>query len=84
MSGKVFKRCTRCGSRVPRRRCAKCNGDTAKWAFVVDVGKDLNDRRQQRMRTARSRSSSGYFRGAGMEPFSFPSSTLSTIPGAVH
>jgi integrase len=36
---------------VPRRRCAKCNGDTAKWAFVVDVGKDLNDRRQQRLRT---------------------------------
>jgi uncharacterized protein YfcZ (UPF0381/DUF406 family) len=36
---------------VPRRRCAKCNGDTAKWAFVVDVGNDRNDRRQQRLRT---------------------------------
>lgn len=52
--GQVFKRCTRCNTRVPERRCPKCGArDNFTWAFVVDVTpKDAQGRligkRQQR------------------------------------
>ena len=36
--GQVFKRCTRCNTRVPERRCPKCGArDSFTWAYVVDV-----------------------------------------------
>lgn len=47
MSGSVFKRCTRCGARVPDRRCEKCGADSPSWAFTVDVGTDARRRRKQ-------------------------------------
>ena len=51
MSGSVYKRCTRCGARVPDRRCEKCRAESPKWAFTVDIGKDNHGRRKQRART---------------------------------
>jgi RNA polymerase subunit RPABC4/transcription elongation factor Spt4 len=36
--GQVCRRCTRCNTRVPERRCPKCGArDSFTWAFVVDV-----------------------------------------------
>src|SRR6266566_2475169 len=53
--GQVFKRCTRCNTRVPERRCPRCGTrDTFTWAFVVDVtakdeqGRLLGKRRQKK------------------------------------
>lgn len=53
--GQVFKRCTRCNTRVPERRCPKCGArDTFTWAFVVDVtpkdaqGRLIGQRRQRK------------------------------------
>src|SRR6266536_3996849 len=53
--GQVFKRCTRCNTRVPERRCPNCGArDSFTWAFVVDVtpkdaqGRLLGKRRQRK------------------------------------
>lgn len=35
--GLVFRRCTKCGSRVTDRRCERCNGERSTWAYAVDV-----------------------------------------------
>lgn len=51
MSGTVFKRCSKCSTRVKRRACAQCGGTTLKWAFTVDVGKDAKGRRRQQLRS---------------------------------
>ena len=45
--GRAFKRCSKCGARVPERRCAKCGSDVWTWSFVVDVAR-RGERRQQR------------------------------------
>ena len=53
--GQVFKRCTRCTTRVPERRCPRCGArDSFTWAFVVDVtpkdeqGRLIGKRRQRK------------------------------------
>ena len=48
-SGFVFRRCTRCGSRVSERRCA-CGSDSLSWAFTVDVAPVGAPKREQRKR----------------------------------
>lgn len=45
--GRVFKRCKRCGARVPERRCPRCASDAFSWAYVVDVAPPGARRRQQ-------------------------------------
>src|SRR5215471_15235049 len=54
--GQVFKRCTRCNTRVPERRCPKCGTrDSFTWGFVVDVtpkderGRLIGGRKQKAM-----------------------------------
>jgi len=46
----IFKRCSRCGGRVPERRCPKCGGDKFTWAYVVDVAAP-GAKRKQRMQS---------------------------------
>lgn len=47
----VFKRCTKCPAQARYRkgdkRCPKCGSDRFTWAFVADVGKAHDGRRQQ-------------------------------------
>ncbi|MDP8977142.1 MAG: Arm DNA-binding domain-containing protein [Actinomycetota bacterium] len=50
MNGSVFKRCTKCGRKVSRRRCGDCNADSFKWSYIVDVGSDADGRRVQQKR----------------------------------
>lgn len=51
MGGSVFRRCTKCGSRVPDANgCVRCSADTFSWAFIADVGTDAKGRRRQRKR----------------------------------
>jgi len=54
-AGVVFKRCTRCNTRVPERKCPKCGArDAFTWAYVVDVtpkddsGRLIGKRRQKK------------------------------------
>ena len=61
--GQVFKRCTRCNTRVPERTCPKCGQrDSFTWAYVVDVtpkdaqGRLLGKRRQRRAQGFATRS----------------------------
>jgi integrase len=35
--GRTFKRCTKCGARVPERRCQRCGAESFTWAYVVDT-----------------------------------------------
>lgn len=51
MSGSVYKRCTRCGSRVRQRSCPKCQGAQFRWAFRVRVGKNAQGRWVEQMRS---------------------------------
>ncbi|MBA2729966.1 MAG: Arm DNA-binding domain-containing protein [Euzebyaceae bacterium] len=51
MTGSVFKRCSKCSTRVKAKSCAKCGSSTYKWAFAVDVGKDANGKRLQQLRS---------------------------------
>jgi Arm DNA-binding domain len=44
--GRVFRRCTGCGSTVGAKRCAKCGSDRATWAFQVDLSASGERRRQ--------------------------------------
>ncbi len=48
----VFRRCSRagCGARLAANatRCGKCGSDRFSWAFITDVDKGANGRRQQR------------------------------------
>src|SRR5215471_3922127 len=44
--GSVFRRCGTCHARVSGRRCGKCGGDRATWAFVVDIEPPGAPRRQ--------------------------------------
>lgn len=53
--GQVFKRCTKCSTRVEKRACEKCGArDSFTWAYVVDVtpkdatGKLVGARRQKK------------------------------------
>lgn len=50
MSGSVFKRCSKCSNRVKSRACGRCTSSTFKWAFTVDVGKDVKGKRVQQFR----------------------------------
>ena len=51
MSGSVFKRCTKCGKRMKRKRCDGCGAHSFTWSFTVDTGRDAEGRRKQRSRT---------------------------------
>ncbi|MHB8611207.1 MAG: tyrosine-type recombinase/integrase [Candidatus Dormibacteraceae bacterium] len=48
-SGRVFRRCSKCGGRVAvgGRACAKCGSETFSWSFVVDVAPKGQTRRQR-------------------------------------
>ena len=46
--GRVFKRCSKCGGRVPERRCQPCGSETFSWAYVVDVAPAGAVKREQR------------------------------------
>lgn len=50
MSGTVFKRCSKCSTRVKGRSCDRCDATAFRWAFTIDVGKDAKGKRQQRLR----------------------------------
>ena len=51
MSGSVFKRCSKCSTRVKARACARCGSTAFKWAFTVDVGKNSKGKRLQQFRS---------------------------------
>jgi integrase len=51
MAGSVFKRCTKCGNRMPERPCRKCGGERVRWAFTVDVAAGQRGRRKQQLRS---------------------------------
>jgi integrase len=51
MSGSLFKRCTKCSTRVKGRSCTRCRAATFRWAFTVDLGKDGQGKRVQRLRS---------------------------------
>jgi integrase len=44
VSGRVFKRCSRCGARVKQRKCHKCDGTSFNWAFRAYVAKNAQGR----------------------------------------
>jgi len=46
--GRVFKRCSRCGGKVPDRRCVKCGSDSYSYAYIVDVASEGEVRKQRR------------------------------------
>lgn len=50
MSGSIYKRCSKCSTRVKGRACLRCGSTTFKWAFTVDVGKDAKGKRIQQLR----------------------------------
>jgi integrase len=50
VSGSIFKRCTKCSTRVKARSCARCGHTAFRWAFAVDLGKDATGKRIQRLR----------------------------------
>ncbi len=51
MSGTVFKRCSKCSTRLKGRSCSRCGESAFKWAFTVDVGKSATGKRQQQLRS---------------------------------
>lgn len=51
MTGSVFKRCTKCGKRMKRKRCDGCGAHSFRWSYTVDTGRDADGRRKQRSRT---------------------------------
>lgn len=46
--GRTFKRCSKCGGRVPDKRCLACGSDAFSWAYVVDVAPAGAPREQRR------------------------------------
>jgi integrase len=46
--GHVFRRCTKCGAKIPERRCLKCGADTFTWAYKVDISDPGQPRRQRK------------------------------------
>ena len=45
--GTIYRRCTKCGRKVPRKTCPGCGYDRFSWAYVVDTGHVGAKRRQQ-------------------------------------
>ena len=45
--GRVFKRCSGCGARVPRLECLECRSRTASWTYVIDTAPIGFPRRQK-------------------------------------
>ena len=44
--GRVFKRCSKCRTRVEDRTCPKCASKAWSWTFVVDIAPPGGKRRQ--------------------------------------
>ena len=51
MKGSVFKRCSRCGTRVKGKACAHCGYGDFSWGYVVDLETDADGKRRQRLRS---------------------------------
>lgn len=45
--GSIYRRCTKCGRKVPKRSCESCGTDRFTWAYTVDVGHVGGKRRQR-------------------------------------
>ncbi len=45
--GTIYRRCTKCGRKVPKKTCPGCGYDRSSWAYVVDTGHVGGKRRQQ-------------------------------------
>lgn len=51
MKGSVFKRCTSCGRRVPKRRCPNCGSTSLSWAYRAYVGRTADGRWREQYRS---------------------------------
>ena len=45
--GTIYRRCAKCGRKVPKKTCSGCGYERFSWAYVVDTGHAGGKRRQQ-------------------------------------
>ena len=45
--GTIYRRCAKCGRKVPKKTCPGCGYDRFSWAYVIDTGHVGGKRRQQ-------------------------------------